>query len=224
MQRGATSQRAHDPTRASRAHPISASATPIIRAMRNQLRPLFDRVVIKELDPDRVRRSGLLVPPGLRRAAAPARHRARRRPWPRLVGARRRADARQARRPRRVPGVRRRVGRGRRGAAARLPRRRAARRARARRGLPRVRRAAAGRRESCPVCGREGSIASRSRRGLHAPAARALRRAALERARRSTSGAALRQLAARRLDPRQQVGDLRVLAEPSAGGRRRCTR
>src|SRR2546423_3645911 len=32
--------------------------------MRNQLRPLFDRVVIKELDPDRVRRSGLLVPPG----------------------------------------------------------------------------------------------------------------------------------------------------------------
>ena len=32
--------------------------------MRNQLRPLFDRVVIKELDPDRVRRSGLIVPPG----------------------------------------------------------------------------------------------------------------------------------------------------------------
>src|SRR5256885_6204359 len=32
--------------------------------MRNQLRPLFDRIVIKELDPDRVRRSGLLVPPG----------------------------------------------------------------------------------------------------------------------------------------------------------------
>jgi chaperonin GroES len=32
--------------------------------MRQQLRPLFDRVVIKELDPDRVRRSGLLVPPG----------------------------------------------------------------------------------------------------------------------------------------------------------------
>ncbi len=32
--------------------------------MRNQLRPFFDRVVIKELDPDRVRRSGLLVPPG----------------------------------------------------------------------------------------------------------------------------------------------------------------
>jgi chaperonin GroES len=32
--------------------------------MRSLLRPLFDRVVIKELDPDRVRRSGLLVPPG----------------------------------------------------------------------------------------------------------------------------------------------------------------
>jgi len=32
--------------------------------MRHQLRPLFDRIVIKELDPDRIRRSGLLVPPG----------------------------------------------------------------------------------------------------------------------------------------------------------------
>jgi chaperonin GroES len=32
--------------------------------MRQQLRPLFDRVVIKELDPDRIRRSGLLVPSG----------------------------------------------------------------------------------------------------------------------------------------------------------------
>ena len=32
--------------------------------MRHQLRPLFDRVVIKELDPDRVRRSGLVVPAG----------------------------------------------------------------------------------------------------------------------------------------------------------------
>ena len=34
--------------------------------MRHQLRPLFDRIVIKELDPDRVRRSGLLIPPGHR--------------------------------------------------------------------------------------------------------------------------------------------------------------
>lgn len=32
--------------------------------MRQQLRPLFDRIVIKELEPDRMRRSGLLVPPG----------------------------------------------------------------------------------------------------------------------------------------------------------------
>ncbi|MEV4418433.1 co-chaperone GroES family protein [Patulibacter sp. NPDC049589] len=32
--------------------------------MKQQLRPLFDRVVIKELDPDRVRRSGLVIPPG----------------------------------------------------------------------------------------------------------------------------------------------------------------
>jgi chaperonin GroES len=33
-------------------------------AIRHQLRPLFDRIVIKELDQDRVRRSGLVVPPG----------------------------------------------------------------------------------------------------------------------------------------------------------------
>src|ERR1044072_3756099 len=32
--------------------------------MRNQLRPLFDRVVITEPAPDRVRRSGLVVPAG----------------------------------------------------------------------------------------------------------------------------------------------------------------
>jgi chaperonin GroES len=32
--------------------------------MPRQLRPLFDRVVIKELDPDRVRKSGLVVPAG----------------------------------------------------------------------------------------------------------------------------------------------------------------
>ena len=32
--------------------------------MPEQLRPLFDRVVIKELEPDRMRQSGLLVPPG----------------------------------------------------------------------------------------------------------------------------------------------------------------
>src|ERR1700734_425475 len=43
---------------------ISARPPVSIAAMRHELRPLFDRVVIKELDPDRVRRSGLLVPPG----------------------------------------------------------------------------------------------------------------------------------------------------------------
>ena len=32
--------------------------------MKQQLKPLFDQVVIKELEPDRVRRSGLLLPPG----------------------------------------------------------------------------------------------------------------------------------------------------------------
>ena len=32
--------------------------------MKQQLRPIFDRVVVKELEPDRVRRSGLVVPPG----------------------------------------------------------------------------------------------------------------------------------------------------------------
>lgn len=32
--------------------------------MRHLLRPIFDRVTIKELEPDRVRRSGLVVPPG----------------------------------------------------------------------------------------------------------------------------------------------------------------
>jgi chaperonin GroES len=32
--------------------------------MKHVLRPLFDRVVIKELEPERFRRSGLLVPAG----------------------------------------------------------------------------------------------------------------------------------------------------------------
>ena len=35
-----------------------------LRGMKQQLRPLFDQVVIKELDPDRIRRSGLVLPPG----------------------------------------------------------------------------------------------------------------------------------------------------------------
>ena len=36
--------------------------------MRQELKPLFDRVVIKELEPDRVRASGLVVPAGSREA------------------------------------------------------------------------------------------------------------------------------------------------------------
>jgi chaperonin GroES len=35
-------------------------------ALRHQLRPLFDQVVLKELDSDRMRSSGLVVPPGSR--------------------------------------------------------------------------------------------------------------------------------------------------------------
>lgn len=31
---------------------------------KHQLRPIFDRVVIKELEPERMRQSGLVVPPG----------------------------------------------------------------------------------------------------------------------------------------------------------------
>jgi chaperonin GroES len=48
---------AADPSRDTRGLPYDLT-------VRHQLRPLFDRVVIKELDPDRVRRSGLVVPPG----------------------------------------------------------------------------------------------------------------------------------------------------------------
>jgi chaperonin GroES len=36
----------------------------MLRGMRHRLRPIFDRVVIKELEPDRVRESGLVVPAG----------------------------------------------------------------------------------------------------------------------------------------------------------------
>jgi chaperonin GroES len=36
-----------------------------IEAVRHQLRPLFDQVVVKELDQDRMRRSGLVVPQGI---------------------------------------------------------------------------------------------------------------------------------------------------------------
>ena len=36
-----------------------------IETVRHQLRPLFDQVVLKELDQDRMRRSGLVVPQGI---------------------------------------------------------------------------------------------------------------------------------------------------------------
>ena len=36
----------------------------IVAGMSDILRPLFDQVVIKELDPERLRKSGLLVPQG----------------------------------------------------------------------------------------------------------------------------------------------------------------
>jgi len=35
-----------------------------LETVRHQLRPLFDQVVLKELDQDRMRNSGLVVPPG----------------------------------------------------------------------------------------------------------------------------------------------------------------
>src|SRR5215207_2120602 len=35
-----------------------------LETVRHQLRPLFDQVVLKELDQDRMRRSGLVVPSG----------------------------------------------------------------------------------------------------------------------------------------------------------------
>jgi chaperonin GroES len=43
-------------------HPLARGIS--FEAVKQQLRPLFDQVVIKELEPDRVRRSGLLLPPG----------------------------------------------------------------------------------------------------------------------------------------------------------------
>lgn len=42
----------------------AGSKSTSIESVRHELRPLFDHVVIKELDQDRVRRSGLVVPPG----------------------------------------------------------------------------------------------------------------------------------------------------------------
>ena len=42
----------------------ATAPAPMLGPMRQELRPLFDRVVIKELEPDRIRQSGLVVPPG----------------------------------------------------------------------------------------------------------------------------------------------------------------
>ena len=42
-----------------------------VEAVRHQLRPLFDQVVLKELDQDRMRRSGLVVPQGIVLAVGP---------------------------------------------------------------------------------------------------------------------------------------------------------
>ena len=90
-------------------------------SVRHQLRPLFDQIVIKELDQDRVRRSGLVVPPGTHEpppeqgivlAVGPGLD------WWAQAGVEMPVAAR---RPRRLPGRRRRLGRDRRGAAAGLP-------------------------------------------------------------------------------------------------------
>jgi chaperonin GroES len=47
-----------------RAADLPAGAPRIVAAMPEVLRPLFDHVVIKELEPERMRKSGLLVPQG----------------------------------------------------------------------------------------------------------------------------------------------------------------
>jgi chaperonin GroES len=47
-----------------RSSPAFAGACRIVAPMPDVLRPLFDQVVVKELEPDRMRKSGLLVPEG----------------------------------------------------------------------------------------------------------------------------------------------------------------
>ena len=92
------------------AHDAAPRVSVISADMRHYLRPLFDRVVVKELEPDRIRQSGLLVPPGSHEpppqhgivlAVGPGLD------WWEHVGV---ADAGQARRPRRLPRVRRAPG------------------------------------------------------------------------------------------------------------------
>ncbi len=60
---------AHPAARSAGADRARAAGLPlrrgrIVGAMPDVLRPLFDQVVIKELEPDRMRKSGLLVPQG----------------------------------------------------------------------------------------------------------------------------------------------------------------
>ena len=109
--------------------PRSSSGWPVP----DSLRPLFDQVVIKELEPDRMRRSGLLVPEGtsdvppnegivLAAGEGP----------PDLPDFKMPV---KPGRPRRLPPLRRRVGRGRGRAPARVPRARDPRRDR---GRPRL--------------------------------------------------------------------------------------
>src|SRR4051794_5406340 len=43
---------------------VATARAPIVSAVRQELRPLFDRVVIREREPARVRQSGLVVPAG----------------------------------------------------------------------------------------------------------------------------------------------------------------
>ena len=52
------------PGRSASSTPCPYGASANFAGVKQQLRPLFDQVVIKELEPDRVRRSGLLLPPG----------------------------------------------------------------------------------------------------------------------------------------------------------------
>ena len=98
--------------------------------MRHILRPLFDRVVVKELEPDRIRQSGLLVPAGTHEP--PPQHGIVLAVGPGLDWWEQAGIAMPVKPGDHVvfPAAAGRLGRGRRGAPARLPRRRAARRAR----------------------------------------------------------------------------------------------
>ena len=61
---GLSREAAGSASRRGRGSGPSASGRLSFPGVKQQLKPLFDQVVIKELEPDRVRRSGLLLPPG----------------------------------------------------------------------------------------------------------------------------------------------------------------